>query len=151
MKKFVAVLLCVAMLMVGVVAQAENGYTIIQAYLNSDNCSNLTEIYSNTLDEDNEYKTLTLAFNLESQTIILIGDNWQGHTEATLWITDDWFEGLKVILTFCDAWDTVEDAMDEDYSFSIWLMANDDDTPTIIESKEEAEALIAALASLADN
>ena len=77
MKKFVAVLLCVAMLMVGVVAQAENGYTIIQAYLNSDNCSNLTEIYSNTLDEDNEYKTLTLAFNLESQTIILIGDNWQ--------------------------------------------------------------------------
>ena len=151
MKKFVAVLLCVAMLMGGVVAQAENGYTIIRAYLNSDNCPNLTEIYSNTLDEDNEYKTLTLVFNLESQTIILIGDNWQGHAEAPLWIADDWFEGLKVILTFCDAWETVEDAMDEDYSFSIWLMANDDDTPTIIESKEEAEALIAALARLADN
>ena len=31
MKKFVAILLCVAMLMVGVVAQAENGYVTMKA------------------------------------------------------------------------------------------------------------------------
>ena len=32
MKKFVAILLCVAMLMVGVVAQAENGYVTMKAF-----------------------------------------------------------------------------------------------------------------------
>lgn len=32
MKKFTALLLCVAMLMVGVVAQAENGYVTMKAF-----------------------------------------------------------------------------------------------------------------------
>ena len=41
MKKFTALLLCVAMLMVGVVAQAETGYEFVKEFLTSEDGENL--------------------------------------------------------------------------------------------------------------
>ena len=147
MKKFAAILLCAAMLMIGMVAQAETGYTIVQGYLDSDNCPDVTQVYSQTLDSDSESKSLALVFNFSNSSIILIGDNWQGHTEATAWVADTAYAFAETLVTFCNDWDSVEEVLDEGYTFSVWLIMDDAESPIIIHSKEEADAVIEALKS----
>ena len=57
MKKLTALLLCVAMLMVGVVAQAESGYEFLKSFLSDS--ERLGTGYSKKFDDTNTSKELT--------------------------------------------------------------------------------------------
>lgn len=88
MKKFVAILLCVAMLMVGVVAQAENGYVTMKALFGDKD--QLGTGTSKTIDSLSD-KKLVIIFDFRSEQIGLIGYNARGKCEGTVWNTDDFF------------------------------------------------------------
>lgn len=70
MKKFTALLLCVAMLMAGVVAQAEKGYEFIKYFLNDEEGGNLGYSSSMELTKTNTNKLVVVIFAF--QTILFI-------------------------------------------------------------------------------
>lgn len=64
MKKFTALLLCVAMLMVGVVAQAETGYEFVKEFLTSEDGENLSDYFSTELTRSGDTdKLLYISFD----------------------------------------------------------------------------------------
>lgn len=83
MKKLTALLLCVAMLMVGVVAQAESGYVYIKTLMKEG--LSLQPDISEKLDGTNEEKLLVVLFDIQKQNVFLAGDNLWGTYEGTLW------------------------------------------------------------------
>lgn len=146
MKKFVAVLLCVAMLMVGVVAQAESGYEYIKAYLADDLSLDELSLYggvSTKIDfASNTDNSTVLAFEVTSSKVVLIGDNANGEFEGTTWQVDV-SDFLKVLQLFCDSFSDFQEKMDDGYTFVI-MLANGDDA-AMIDSPEEAAELSAIL------
>ena len=84
-----AVLLCVAMLMAGVVARAENGYEFIKYMLSSEDGVRLGYGYSMELDDINTSKTTVIVFDFDDSTIVLLGDNSKGNYEGTSWLLSD--------------------------------------------------------------
>ena len=149
MKKFVAVLLCVAMLMVGVVAQAESGYTLIKTFLNSDSAEGVTQTYVSPIEVYG--KNLILVFDFDDKSIALMGYNWQNEGEIVFWDTDGTFQFLTQLMSFCMVWDTIEETMDAGYTFSIWIMTEESDEPITIDSKEEADLMLEAINSTFGN
>lgn len=146
MKKLTALLLCVAMLMVGVVAQAESGYEYIKAYLADDLSLDELSLYggvSTKIDfASNTDNSTVLAFEVTSSKVVLIGDNANGEFEGTTWQVDV-SDFLKVLQLFCDSFSDFQEKMDDGYTFVI-MLANGDDA-TMIDSPEEAAELSAIL------
>ena len=146
MKKFTALLLCVAMLMVGVVAQAESGYEYIKAYLADDLSLDELSLYggvSTKIDfASNTDNSTVLAFEVTSSKVVLIGDNANGEFEGTTWQVDV-SDFLKVLQLFCDSFSDFQEKMDDGYTFVI-MLANGDDA-AMIDSPEEAAELSAIL------
>ena len=146
MKKLTALLLCVAMLMVGVVAQAESGYECIKAYLSDDLSLDELSLYggvSTKIDfASNTDNSTVLAFEVTSSKVVLIGDNANGEFEGTTWQVDV-SDFLKVLQLFCDSFSDFQEKMDDGYTFVI-MLANGDDA-AMIDSPEEAAELSAIL------
>ncbi len=146
MKKLTALLLCVAMLMVGVVAQAESGYEYIKAYLADDLSLDELSLYggvSTKIDfASNTDNSTVLAFEVTSSKVVLIGDNANGEFEGTTWQVDV-SDFLKVLQLFCDSFSDFQEKMDDGYTFVI-MLANGDDA-AMIDSPEEAAELSAIL------
>jgi len=146
MKKLTALLLCVAMLMVGVVAQAESGYEYIKAYLADDLSLDELSLYggvSTKIDfASNTDNSTVLAFEVTSLKVVLIGDNANGEFEGTTWQVDV-SDFLKVLQLFCDSFSDFQEKMDDGYTFVI-MLANGDDA-AMIDSPEEAAELSAIL------
>ena len=146
MKKLTALLLCVAMLMVGVVAQAESGYEYIKAYLADDLSLDELSLYggvSTKIDfASNTDNSTVLAFEVTSSKVVLIGDNANGEFEGTTWQVDV-SDFLKVLQLFCDSFCDFQEKMDDGYTFVI-MLANGDDA-AMIDSPEEAAELSAIL------
>lgn len=146
MKKLMALLLCVAMLMVGVVAQAESGYEYIKAYLADDLSLDELSLYggvSTKIDfASNTDNSTVLAFEVTSSKVVLIGDNANGEFEGTTWQVDV-SDFLKVLQLFCDSFSDFQEKMDDGYTFVI-MLANGDDA-AMIDSPEEAAELSAIL------
>lgn len=146
MKKLTALLLCVAMLMVGVVAQAESGYEYIKAYLADDLSLDELSLYggvSTKIDfASNTDNSTVLAFEVTSSKVVLIGDNSNGEFEGTTWQVDV-SDFLKVLQLFCDSFSDFQEKMDDGYTFVI-MLANGDDA-AMIDSPEEAAELSAIL------
>ena len=149
MKKLTALLLCVAMLMVGVVAQAESGYTLIKTFLNSDSAEGVTQTYVSPIEVYG--KNLILVFDFDDKSIALMGYNWQNEGEIVFWDTDGTFQFLTQLMSFCMVWDTIEETMDAGYTFSIWIMTEESDEPITIDSKEEADLMLEAINSTFGN
>ena len=146
MKKLTVLLLCVAMLMVGVVAQAESGYEYIKAYLADDLSLDELSLYggvSTKIDfASNTDNSTVLAFEVTSSKVVLIGDNANGEFEGTTWQVDV-SDFLKVLQLFCDSFSDFQEKMDDGYTFVI-MLANGDDA-AMIDSPEEAAELSAIL------
>ena len=146
MKKLTALLLCVAMLTVGVVAQAESGYEYIKAYLADDLSLDELSLYggvSTKIDfASNTDNSTVLAFEVTSSKVVLIGDNANGEFEGTTWQVDV-SDFLKVLQLFCDSFSDFQEKMDDGYTFVI-MLANGDDA-AMIDSPEEAAELSAIL------
>lgn len=146
MKKLTALLLCVAMLMVGVVAQAESGYEYIKAYLADDLSLDELSLYggvSTKIDfANNTDNSTVLAFEVASSKVVLIGDNANGEFEGTTWQVDV-SDFLKVMLLFCDSFSDFQEKMDDGYTFVIMLTNGDD--AAMIDSPEEAAEISAIL------
>lgn len=146
MKNLTALLLCVAMLMVGVVAQAESGYEYIKAYLADDLSLDELSLYggvSTKIDfASNTDNSTVLAFEVTSSKVVLIGDNANGEFEGTTWQVDV-SDFLKVLQLFCDSFSDFQEKMDDGYTFVI-MLANGDDA-AMIDSPEEAAELSAIL------
>lgn len=146
MKKLTALLLCVAMLMVGVVAQAESGYEYIKAYLSDDLSLDELSLYggvSTKIDfASNTDNSTVLVFEVTSSKVVLIGDNANGEFEGTTWQVDV-SDFLKVLQLFCDSFSDFQEKMDDGYTFVI-MLANGDDA-AMIDSPEEAAELSAIL------
>ena len=83
MKKFTALLLCVAMLMAGVVAQAESGYEFIKKFLSDSNYLGIGSTVA--LDGTNEPKSFKIAFDMPTNGIYNMGDKKKNDYEVTLW------------------------------------------------------------------
>lgn len=139
MKKFVAVLLCVAMLMAGVVARAENGYEFIKYMLSSEDGVRLGYGYLMKLDDINTSKTTVIVFDFDDSTIVLLGDNSKGNYEGTSWLLSDTPEAfLAALIVCCSGWSTIEGMLDAGYDFRIQLVSESSDTNVFISSEEEA-------------
>lgn len=139
MKKFVAVLLCVAMLMAGVVARAENGYEFIKYMLSSEDGVRLGYGYSMELDDINTSKTTVIVLDFDDSTIVLLGDNSKGNYEGTSWLLSDTPEAfLAALIVCCSGWSTIEGMLDAGYDFRIQLVSESSDTNVFISSEEEA-------------
>ncbi len=141
MKKFTALLLCVAMLMVGVVAQAENGYVTMKAFFGDKD--QLGTGTSRTVDSLSD-KKLVIIFDFRSEQVGLIGYNARGKGEGTAWNTDDFSEFVAYLMTVCEEWETIEEGLDKGYS--LWVLVfMDDDNKALIDSKEDADKILETL------
>lgn len=109
MKKLTALLLCVAMLMVGVVAQAESGYEFIKKFLSDSNYLGIGSTVA--LDGTNEPKSFILAFDMPTTGIYLMGDNQQGEYEGTGWADIDASQLLMWLTLFCkgEMWTEIDE------------------------------------------
>ena len=142
MKKFVAILLCVAMLMVGVVAQAESGYEYVKAYLQDE--FGLGEGWVVTLDKSfEEYTLIIISLDFTNYEVSLIGDNAQDEFEATTWFVDD-SDFVKLVRFFCESYSDILEKSDEGYGPVIYLQNGGDDS-IIITSPEQAAAILAII------
>lgn len=141
MKKFTALLLCVAMLMVGVVAQAENGYVTMKALFGDKD--QLGTGTSKTIDSLSD-KKLVIIFDFRSEQIGLIGYNARGKCEGTVWNTDDFSDVVAYLLAVCEEWDTIEEGLDKGYTLWVVVLI-DDDNKALIDSKENADKILEAL------
>lgn len=141
MKKFTALLLCVAMLMVGVVAQAENGYVTMKALFGDKD--QLGTGTSKTIDLLSD-KKLVIIFDFRSEQIGLIGYNARGKCEGTVWNTDDFSDVVAYLLAVCEEWDTIEEGLDKGYTLWVVVLI-DDDNKALIDSKEDADKILEAL------
>ena len=79
MKKLMALLLCVAMLMVGVVAQAESGYVYIKTLMKEG--LSLQPDISEKLDGTNEEKLLVVLFDIQKQNVFWRATTCGVHTK----------------------------------------------------------------------
>ena len=146
MKKLTALLLCVAMLMVGVVAQAESGYVFLKNFLSDS--EQLGNGYSQTNDSAVGFDTwLVLIFDFPDEQIGLMGCNAKGKYEGTVWGTDNMSEFITYLKTMCEVWSTIEGTMDEGYSLHIMLILDDDESPLVIDSEEQATTVLEILQS----
>ncbi len=141
MKKFTALLLCVAMLMVGVVAQAENGYVTMKALFGDKD--QLGTGTSKTIDSLSD-KKLVIIFDFRSEQIGMIGYNARGKCEGTVWNTDDFSDVVAYLLAVCEEWDTIEEGLDKGYTLWVVVLI-DDDNKALIDSKEDADKILEAL------
>lgn len=141
MKKFTALLLCVVMLMVGVVAQAENGYVTMKAFFGDKD--QLGTGTSRTIDSLSD-KKLVIIFDFRSEQIGLIGYNARGKCEGTVWNTDDFSDVVAYLLAVCEEWDTIEEGLDKGYTLWVVVLI-DDDNKALIDSKEDADKILEAL------
>lgn len=141
MKKFTALLLCVAMLMVGVVAQAENGYVTMKALFGDKD--QLGTGTSKTIDSLSD-KKLVIIFDFRSEQIGLIGYNARGKCEGTVWNTDDFSDVVAYLLAVCEEWDTIEEGLDKGYTLWVVVLI-DDDNKALIDSKEDTDKILEAL------
>lgn len=141
MKKFTALLLCVAMLMAGVVAQAENGYVTMKALFGDKD--QLGTGTSKTIDSLSD-KKLVIIFDFRSEQIGLIGYNARGKCEGTVWNTDDFSDVVAYLLAVCEEWDTIEEGLDKGYTLWVVVLI-DDDNKALIDSKEDADKILEAL------
>ena len=141
MKKFTALLLCVAMLMVGVVAQAESGYVTMKALFGDKD--QLGTGTSKTIDSLSD-KKLVIIFDFRSEQIGLIGYNARGKCEGTVWNTDDFSDVVAYLLAVCEEWDTIEEGLDKGYTLWVVVLI-DDDNKALIDSKEDADKILEAL------
>ena len=142
MKKLTALLLCVAMLMVGVVAQAESGYEYVKAYLQDE--FGLGEGWVVTLDKSfKEYTLIIISLDFTNYEVSLIGDNAQDEFEATTWFVDD-SDFVKLVRFFCESYSDILEKSDEEYGPVIYLQNGGDDS-IIITSPEQAAAILAII------
>lgn len=141
MKKFTALLLCVVMLMVGVVAQAENGYVTMKALFGDKD--QLGTGTSKTIDSLSD-KKLVIIFDFRSEQIGLIGYNARGKCEGTVWNTDDFSDVVAYLLAVCEEWETIEEGLDKGYSLWVVVIIDDDNT-ALVDSKEDADKILEAL------
>ena len=142
MKKLTALLLCVAMLMVGVVAQAETGYEYVKAYLQDE--FGLGEGYATTLDKSLEqYKLIIIILDFTNCSVFLVGDNAQDEFEGNIWFTDG-SDFVKLVRFFCESYSDIMEKSDEGYGPVIYLQNGGDDS-IIISSPEDAAAILAII------
>ena len=138
MKKFVALLLCVAMLMVGVVAQAETAYEYVKAQVNSD--EDVEEGNSFLVEDETSHNKTVLIFDFHLDTIGLFGDNAAGKCEGTIWELDAAIFLRQFILLSID-YDQIAEMTDDGYSL-LMQMTFDGDTTYTINSSTEALAIV---------
>lgn len=148
MKKLTALLLCVAMLMVGVVAQAESGYEYTKKLLNEGVSLNG---YSKKIDDTNTAKLLALVFDFEDNTITMLGDNLQGEYEGTLWKTESNAQFIALLMTFCTKWTDFEEETDTGYTLVFLIQLGDDNEPMVIASAEDAATLASIIQEWAND
>lgn len=137
MKKLTALLLCVAMLMVGVVAQAESGYEFLKSFLSDS--ERLGTGYSKEFDSKNTSKDVTLLFDMTDDTICLMGDNQRGRYEGTLWnveTVDIWL--WLSVLCNRDVWTATDAYLDAGYSYEIWITTDEDAEPILVDNVTKA-------------
>lgn len=137
MKKLTALLLCVAMLMVGVVAQAEIGYEFLKSFLSDS--ERLGTGYSKEFDSKNTSKDVTLLFDMTDDTICLMGDNQRGRYEGTLWnveTVDIWL--CLSVLCNRDVWTATDACLDAGYSYEIWITTDEDAEPILVDNVTKA-------------
>ncbi len=143
MKKFLALLLCVSMLMVGVVAQAESGYVFLKTFFSDS--EKLGAGFSQSTDMSGDSKWwLTAIFDFRSESIGLMGCNARGKGEGTIWDTENSSEFVAYLETVLTAWSLIEENMDEGYTFHVMFIF-DDDSNMSVNSEAEAQALLSAL------
>ena len=140
MKKLMALLLCVAMLMVGVVAQAESGYVYIKTLMKEG--LSLQPDISEKLDGTNEEKLLVVLFDIQKQNVFLAGDNLWGTYEGTLWNMEP-ANFLALFTTFCNMYSSLESEMDAGYTLLIILQSDEDNSVTI--DSAETAALVSSI------
>ena len=137
MKKLTALLLCVAMLMVGVVAQAESGYVILKTFLSDS--EQLGTGYSKEFDDTNTSKELTLLFDMTDNTICLLGDNQLGRYEGTLWhveMSDIWL--YLSVLCNREVWTATDNSLDAGYSYQILITTDEGAEPILVDTVTKA-------------
>lgn len=155
MKRFAAMLLCVAMLMAGVVAQAENGYEYTKNKLNdTETFKGLQQSYWYG-DFENTDKSLILAFYYKDKSIVLMGDDENGKGKKIYWNTAD-LQSFLFAQAYCLlTYDEFSKKVDEGYTFSIWIVEDAlqpkvvgsktvyvEVEPEVIDSKEAAESYL---------
>lgn len=143
MKKFLALLLCVSMLMVGVVAQAESGYVFLKTFFSDS--EELGAGFSQSTDISGDSKWwLTVIFDFGSESIGLMGCNARGKGEGTIWSTESSSEFMVYLETVLTEWSLIEENMDEGYTFHVMFIFSDDSNMSV-NSEAEAQAILSAL------
>lgn len=137
MKKLTALLLCVAMLMVGVVAQAEIGYTATKSFLNDLIGTGFSEVTGNEVDN-----FLWITFNFDELSIFMTGTNSAGKQEGTLWYDLDATTFVLALGNILTAWGSLDDLLDSDYSLVVALTLTIDEDPIFVDTEEKAEAIL---------
>ena len=135
MKKFVAVLLCVAMLMVGVVAQAEIGYTTTKSWLDDSIGTGVSAVTGNEVDN-----FLWIMFDFDDYSIFMTGTNSAGKQEGTLWYDLDATTFVYALCNILTGWGVLDDLLDSDYSLVVALTIDED--PIFVDTEEEAEEIL---------
>lgn len=149
MKKFTALLLCVAMLMVGIVAQAETGYEFIKYFLNDEEGGNLGYSSSIELTKTNTSKLVVVIFDFSDNSVYLLGDNSAGKYEATIWNPEQ-FDFLNALTILCGGWNTINDLVESGYTLGIRIDFEEGD-PTVIMTEEEATAMYKIIMDVINN
>ena len=142
MKKLTALLLCVAMLMVGVVAQAESGYEFLKSFFDDD-IENLGR--GTTVNRDSSSTQLTLIFDFSNNKIGLLGNNAKNNPVGTIWEAKSDKTFIVYLTTVCEGWGIIEENLDAGYSLCILLFLDDPDNPLIIDSEEDATTILEIL------
>lgn len=143
MKKFVALLLCLVTLMVGVVAQAESGYVFLKTFFSDS--EQLGTGFSQGTDISGDSKWwLTVIFDFKSESIGLMGCNSRGKGEGTVWSTSSASEFMVYLETVLTAWSIIEENMDAGYTFHVMFIF-DDDSNMSVDSEEEAQLVLSIL------
>ena len=135
MKKFTALLLCAVMLLLGVTAQAEMGYTVTKAWLNDNAGTGFSMETGNEADN-----WLWITFYFDDSSIYISGTNSAGKQEATLWSDLDATTFVLALGNILTAWGTLEDALDSGYSLMIALTM--DEERIFVDTEEKAEAIL---------
>ncbi len=135
MKKLTALLLCAVMLLLGVTAQAEFGYTITKSYLNDNAGTGFSMETGDGIDN-----WLWINFDFDDSSIYISGTNSAGKQEGTLWSDLDATTFALALGNILTAWGTLEDTLDSGYSLMVVLTIDED--PIFVDTEEKAEAIL---------
>ncbi|MBO2517003.1 MAG: hypothetical protein CW338_06990 [Clostridiales bacterium] len=154
MKKLIAVILSLAFVFaLCVPAMAESGFETLFTLLSTRN-ENLEEFYLGPtytipMNEANSSKICMLWYDNTDNTMNILGTDRSGAFVGATWNNVDFADGVYIIYSFCNVWETLAGVADPGYSIVLGLHL-DTDSSLWIQSAAEATAFCSALEGMLD-